>query len=794
MFKNYFKIAFRNIVHQKVFSSINIFGLAVGMACSMLILLWVQDELSFDKFHKNANDIYLVVRSKANDKMAVTSNLLAPALKQELPEIENSTSIMKLPEGFNFLIQNGDKGFEENVSFAASNLLDVLSFKLKKGDPSTVLTDPNSIVITEEMEKKYFGDEDAIGKPLTISGFGQKRIAKVSGILENIPSNSHLQTQNIIPIDWFHSIGIDFNQWNDQSFRTYIKIKNKYDVRELSSKIKACEVRHFSNQNTEILSYSLIPITKIHLYGNDIKFLEPTGDIKYVHIFLIVAIIILLIASINYMNLSTALSLKRTKEVGIKKTVGASRKSLILQFFGESLLLSFFALCFADLLVILFLPTFNQLAGKRLELSSNLPIFITISFLITVITGLISGCYPAIFLSSFQPIQILKGKLKIGSGSLFLRKGLVVFQFALSTIMIIATIVVFDQLSFIKNSNIGFNKNNLTCIKMTAEANSKYDVLKNELLKNPDILNISHSEAMSCRAWTKTVGINWRGKQPNEEKPVWLLHTDYNLASTYKIELSQGRFFSEQFPTDQTNAFVINEAAAKSMNLKSPLNEEIQVWGRKGKIIGVAKDFHFDSFHSAIEPLIMQIPNDNQKNSRLNMISIRFKTGTLYNSIAFIEKTWKDRMNDLPFNYYFYDESLNTLYRADQRLGSIFKYSTFFSIIIACLGLFGMASLSVEQRTKEIGIRKVLGASISNITFILSKEFLLWIVAANLFAWPVAYFFMNKWLQDFAYRIDLSIWMFLIAGISALMIGLAAVSFHSIKASIANPVEALRYE
>ena len=571
MFKNYFKIAFRNLIHQKVFSSINIFGLAVGMACTMLILLWVQDELSFDKFHKNADNIYLVIREKANDKTAVTSDLLAPALKQELPEIENSTCIMKLPAGMNFLIQNGDKGFEENVSFAASNLFDVLSFKLKKGDPATVLKDPNSVVITEELEKKYFGHEDAIGKPLTVSGFGQKHVAKVSGILENIPSNSHLQTQIILPNDWFQSSVMNLNDWQNQSFRTYIKLKNNNDVQVLSSKIKACEVRHFPNQNTEILSYSLIPLTKIHLFGNDIKYLESTGDIKYVRIFLIVAVFILLIASINYMNLSTAFSLKRTKEVGIKKTVGASRKSLLLQFFGESLLLSFFALCFAVLLVLLFLPAFNQLSGKRLELSSNLPVFITIAVLITLVTGLISGCYPAIFLSSLQPIQILKGKLKIGSGSLNIRKGLVVFQFALSTAMIIATIVVSNQLSFIRKSNLGFNKENLTCIKMSGDSNNKYEVLKNELLKNPDILNISHSEAMSSSAWTRTIGINWRGKQPNEEKPFWILHTDYDLALTYKIEMLQGRFFSEQFPTDQAGAFVINEAAAKSMGLKLPL-------------------------------------------------------------------------------------------------------------------------------------------------------------------------------------------------------------------------------
>ncbi|MGD1046413.1 MAG: ABC transporter permease [Bacteroidota bacterium] len=800
MFKNYFKIALRNLIRQKVFSSINIFGLAVGMACTILILLWVQDELSFDRFHKNAENIYLVLRGDSKEFSAVTSILLAPALKDELPEVANSTSFMPLPESMNILIQNGNNGFEENVSVADSNFFKMFSFIFRKGNPATALADPNSIVITEEIEKKYFGEEDALGKSLRITAFGKKYVMNVSGVLENMPFNSQIQGKIIIPASWFQSIvatvvGSNFDYWDNQSWQTYIQLKNQCDIQELSLKIKACEISHHPNQNAQTLNYSLLPLTKIHLYGNGIKFFRVTGDIKYVQIFIAIAIIILLIASINYMNLSTALSLKRTKEVGIKKTVGADRKTLMLQFFGESLLISCIALGFAVLLVWLFLPEFNHLSGKKLAIRYDEPYFISITFLITLLTGIISGCYPALFISSFQPIQILKGKLKLSSGSLYTRKGLVVFQFALSTIMIICTIVVFNQLSFIRNRNLGLDKENIICIRMMGDANSKYDVLKNELQKNSDLLSISRSESINSAGWGKTGGVYWEGKQNNEEKRFWMLNTDYDLESTFKIEMSQGRFFSKQYPTDQTNAFVINEAAAKSMGMKSPLNEDIQLWtGKKGKIIGVTKDFHFASLHTAVEPLIITFPKSSEQNLFYRILSIRVKSGTLYNSLAFIEKTWKEQMTDISLDYYFYDESLNAQYSADQRMGTIFKYFAFLSIVISCLGLFGLASLSAEQRTKEIGIRKVLGASTTNITLNLSKEFLIWIIASNIVAWPIAYYFMNRWLQDFAYRINIEWWVFFLAGFSALAIALLTVGYQAVRAAMANLVESLRYE
>jgi putative ABC transport system permease protein len=792
MFKNYFKITLRNLLRHKTFSFINIFGLAIGMACAVLILLWVQDELSYDKFFKDADNIYLVLRGNKEGPMAVTSKLLASALRTELPEVKKSTSFAQMPESIKFIIKNGNKGFEENIILADSNFFEMFPFKHSEGNLLTALSAPNSIVITKKAALKYFGSENVIGKPLEVSGLGGKTVMNVTGILENIPMRSHFQSEIIIPSSWFKTVGIDFDNWYNQSFQTFIQLQTNSDVQHLSSKIKQCEIKHFPNQNIKELQYSLIALSDIHLFGNNIKYLETTGDIKYVRIFIAIALIILLIASINYMNLSTALSLKRTKEVGIKKTIGANRNKLILQFFGESLFLSVIAYCLAILIVEIILHEFNLLSGKNLAIGFSEPFFIILSLIIVIVTGLISGCYPALFVSSFSPVQILKGKLKLSIGNQLTRKGLVVFQFVISIVIIISTFVVSNQLSFIRNSNLGFDKENLLCIRMSGDSNGKYDVLKNEFMKNPEIISIAHSEPVGGML-TRTIDIRWNGKPQNEDRPFYVLFLDYNLADTYKFKMSQGRYFSDQYATDKTSAFVINEAGAKSMGFTSPLNKEINMWGRTGKIIGVIKDFHFASFHTAIEPLILMMPNDKQA-SRLRITTIRFRSRTPEKLISSIEKTWREQMAGNPFDYYFLNDSLNKQYFSEMRMGTIFKYFSFLSILIACLGLFGLASISAEQRKKEIGIRKVLGASISNVSLILSRDFLILVAISNIIAWPVAYYLMNKWLEDFAYRIDTSWWMFILSGGIALLIALLTVSFQAIKAALANPVENLRYE
>jgi ABC-type antimicrobial peptide transport system permease subunit len=759
--------------------------------------MWVNDELSYNKFFKNVDCIYLVTSGDKDGCLALTSNLLSSALKDELPAISYATSYASSPENTKILIQNGNNTFEENFSIADSNFFNVFSFQFFRGSPANALSNPNSIVITKDIAEKYFGKEDAFGKMLTVTAFGVSRFIEVGGVIENIPLNSDFHRKIILPINWLKTVGIKNFGWGNQAYQTYIRLENKLnnkdDIKNLSSQIKACVLRHNKNQGQNV-NYSLLPLSEIHLYGDGIKFLNTTGDIKYVRIFIVISIIILLIACINYMNLTTALSLKRTKEIGIKKTVGADRKSLMVQFFGESLLMSFIALGFTVLLIELFLPGFNQLTDKKLLFRFSDSIFIGNILLITLLTGLLSGFYPAIFLSSFKPIHILQGKLKLSAASLFTRKGLVIFQFSLSIIMIISTIIVFNQLKFIRNSSLGFDKENLICVNITGDINKKYDVLKNELQKNRAILGVSRSESINSDGLSSTGDVYWSGMPPNEIKNFWVLYSDCDLASTLKIEMNQGRFYSDQYSTDKTNAFVINEAAVKSMGLKSPIGEKIHLRGRTGQIIGITKDFHFASFHTVIEPLIFMIPDSSQQNGRLRTLTIRFKSSMPNEIISYIENIWKEKLSGIPFNYYFYDDYLNTQYRSEMQMEIVFKYFSFLSILISSLGLLSLASISAAQRTKEIGIRKVLGASLLNIVSIFSIEFLKLIIIANIIAWPIAYYFMNKWLQDFAYRIKISWWVFVLSGGIALLIALLTVSYNAIKTATANPIKALRYE
>jgi ABC-type antimicrobial peptide transport system permease subunit len=799
MLKNYFKIAFRNLLRYKVFSLINIFGLSVGMACTILILLWVHDELSFDTFFKNSDRIYLVLRGENTGLAAVSSRLLGPALKEELPEVEKTGCYMPLPESFTCEIRNGDKVFEEQLAMADSSFFDLFSFSVKEGDPATMLRDPKSIVITEETARKYFGNETAAGKLVGVTVLGQQFTMKVSAVLNTIPANSDIQSQILFPMSLFETLGIKDYGWQNQSSQTYIQlthaIRDTNDIRDLSLRIKACELRHDPYEPSS-LNYSLLPLTEIHLHGSNVRFLllPSAGDIKYVQIFMAVALIILLIAVLNYVNLSTALSLKRTAEVGIRKAIGASRSSLMFQFLGESLFLALFALAFALILAEILIPEFNLLSGKKLSIRYSEPAFLGMVFLMTLFTGVVSGGYPALVLSSFTPVQMLKGKVRIKLGRFAIRKGLVVFQFALSIIMIACTIVVFNQLLFIRKSNLGFDKDNILCVRAGGEANSKYDVFKNEMQKDPDIISISHSEPLGNGELGRTLGVNWPEKTANEEIHFRLLHSDCDLASTYKLEMSQGRYFSAQYPSDATDAYVINEAAAKAMRLKSPLSEKIQVWGRNGTVIGVTKDFHFASFHSVIEPLIFRIPDKSDEGGRLTVISIRFKAGMPENTLAHLKEVWREQMKDIPLYYYFYDDALNAQYGSEHRMETIFKYFSFLSIVIASLGLFGLASLSAEQRSKEIGIRKILGATVTDISVILSKEFVLWVVVSNLIAWPISFYAMSKWLESFAYRVDLSWWVFVLAGLIAVVVALVTVGWHAIRAATANPVESLRYE
>jgi len=808
MFKNHFKIALRNMKRQKVFSFINISGLAIGMACVILIMLWVQDELSYDDFHENAENIYLVARGEGENFMAATSQMLAPALKSELPEVINAACYAQMPGNERFLIQYDDKSFEENACLVNSNFFEIFTFPFKRGNPAVSLAEPNSMVVTEATAQKYFGDEDALGKSVGMFLFGQKLSLKVTGVISNIPHNSHINTNVFISVDVLGVIGINWDHWDSQSPRTYIVVRDNCNIQELPQKIIACEKRNNRRARLSDLNYTLLPLRKIHLYGNSLEFLVTTGDIKYVIILTVIAVFILLIGIINYMNLSAALFLKRTREIGVKKVVGANRSVLALQLLGETLLLSVLALLSAVIIVRLFLPFFNQLSGKSLEIRYFETQTLLGLCLIALSTGLVSGIYPALFLSSFHPVNVIRGILNFNVKSENFRKGLVLFQFSLSIILIIGTIVVYKQLIFIRNSNVGYDKDNIVCLRMKGDANSNYNVLRNEILLNPDILSVSRSEPIEMNKMTRTTSIGWRGKRVNEEKHVWVFGTDYDFASTYNIHIIEGRYFSREFSSDKTAAYVINEKAAEMMGFKSSENaqgglwgrrgkvtgEELNLWGNKGEIIGVVKDFHFSSFHRAIEPLIIRIPDERRQNLFFRLLSIRFKPGTLHESLMYIEKKWNELNSGIPFDYHFINEALDAQYRADRRMGTISRYFSILAVFIACLGLFGLTSFSLEQKTKEIGIRKIVGASVSNITVLLSKEFLRWVLIANVIAWPIAYFAMNSWLQSFAYKTGLSWWIFIVSGVSAFIIALLTVVFQVMKSANTNPVETLRYE
>jgi len=577
--------------------------------------------------------------------------------------------------------------------------------------------------------------------------------------------------------------------WGNYSVTTYIRTQDNISRPQLEEKILACKEGHFPQEN---LSYSVLPITKIHLNTSDVGFFTTTGDIKYVYIFSAIAVIILLIACMNYMNLSNALSLKRSKEIGIKKTMGSSRGQVIQQYFGETFILVFIALFFSVFLVQICLPVLNYLSAKSLIVPYTNPQFILTLLGIVLSTSLISGIYPALFVSGFQPIKVLKGKFVSSPQSTNIRKGLVVFQFVLSILIVIVTITVFNQLRFIQSINLGYDKEHVVCATIKEDISNKYEAFKNEMLQSGNVLNVSRSENMQATGMSSTQGVDWPGKQ--QKFNTWVLDVDDEFAETYGIKMNEGRFYSRDFATDLTNGFVINQTAANEMGFENPIGQELTMWGRKGTIIGVTNDFHFSSLHNKIEPLIFHIPEPENVNRSYRVISMRIKPNSMPQSLDYIKKTWKTYFPNENIEYYFMDDKLKANYVSEARMGTLFKYFSFLVIFIACLGLYGLTAFTIEQKNKEIGIRKVNGAKVSEILTMLNKDFIKWVAIAFVIAAPIAYYAMNKWLENFAYKTTLSWWIFALAGVITLGIALLTVSWQSWRAASKNPIEALRYE
>jgi ABC-type antimicrobial peptide transport system permease subunit len=782
MIKNYLKITFRNIVKHKGYSFINIFGLAIGMAVSILILLWVHDELSFDRFHKNIETLHLVGLSQdystGQIRVPMSPAPLAPALKKEFPEIVDAARIQMCGD---VQLKYEEKGFMESGGcYADPSFLEMFTFPLMKGDAKFVLADPHSIVLTEATKKKYFGDKEAIGK---IINFQNEYNLTVTGIIENVPDNSSLDFDFIIPFEFIRKWGADLQLWGWNNYFTYVQLQQGMPYQQVSKKISGRIKQAEPDASSNLF---LHPFKRIHLYS-----LSGTGgNIRYVYIFTLVALFVLFIACINFMNLSTARSVKRGKEVSLRKVVGANRKQLIIQFFGESILFSIIALFLAVLMVELCLPVFNHFSNKNVTIILHGNPSILIGLLgITLFTGIISGSYPALLLSSFKPVQVLKGTLKLGKGSSLFRKVLVVTQFVFSIILIISTAVVYNQLDYLQNKNLGVNKENVIYLPLQGNIRTKYETVKNELLKNTDILSVTTSSHIPTRITSNTTAWDWEGKNPDEKVLMGITFFGYDYTKTFKMEMAQGRFYSEEFASDASQAAVVNEKAVNIMGIDSPVGKRLTLGSTPLKIVGVLKDFHFKSLHREIGPIVSVLDPTEQ-----HFMFIRINGENVSGAVNYIEKIYKKIEPGYPAVLAFLDDAFDQLYRSENRMGKLFKYFAFFAVFISCLGLFGLASFMGEQRTKEIGVRKVLGAKVAGIVLLFSREFTKWVLLANIIAWPAAYFAMTKWLDNFAYRSAIGVEVFILSAFLSLAIAFLTVSYQSIKAAIASPVKALKYE
>ena len=779
--KNYIKIAFRNFKRHKSSFFINIVGLSIGIACSILIMLWVVDELRYDKFHADINQVYQVMEHQNySDRIGTTIStpgILAPALKEEIPDIEYASTYTWQ---VNFLFTKGDKSWKERGIYARPDIFKILTIPLISGNIDKLLESPRSVVISEELAAKYFEGAQAVGESITING---DELHTVTGIFHKLPENSTIQFDYVLPFkDW-----LAYNEWGttwgSNGPRTIVKLVNNVDVSELNIKIRDF-IRAKEDSNVDLFVY---PFADRYLYGSFENGQLMGGRIEYVRLFSIVAMFILLIACINFINLSTAKASLRAKEIGVRKSIGASRGSLISQFISESMIITFFSLILSMIMVQLVMPVFNNLTDKSIVIDYTHPLFLSGLLVTALLTGLLAGGYPAFYLSSFEAIKTLKGRITSKSGELFARKGLVVFQFTMSVILIISSLVVYRQIQYVQTRNLGYDKENLVRFALEGDARSGWDAFKNQMASIPGVQNISRSNSSFLGRSSTTSGLNWPNKDPATQILFENISSDHGLIETLGFELLDGRTFSEEFGAD-TARIIINQKAAKVMNLENPVGEYITLWGDQVQIIGLVKDFHFRSLRSEISPLFFRLTDSGY------WAYARTQSDNIQRTLNEMEEVYKTFNPIYPFDYKFRDQEYETLYRSEQRIGGFAKYFSIFAVIISCLGLFGLSAFTAERRAKEIGVRKVLGASVQNLVLLLTKDFTKLVVAAILIAIPFSWWMMNLWLSDFAYQIQLQWWMFMLAAVLALLVSWLTVSWQSIKAALANPVDSLSSE
>jgi len=809
MLKNYFKVAFRSLWKNKGYSAINIFGLAIGIGTCLLISLYVLDELSYDKFNKNASRIYRIdadIKFGGDEqKLAVCPDPMAFTMVKDYPEVENAVRFRNYGPS---LVKKGNENIkEEKIIYADSTLFDVFTLPMISGNPKKALAEPNTVVITENIARKYFNSTNVVGKVLR---FDNKNDYKITGVIKQVPRNSHFNFDFFIALAGVEEA--NRNVWLSFNFNTYLLLRKDADVASFQKKFdrimakymwpQAEEFMHINQEDFKksgnYINLSLTPLTAIHLRSDRIAELAPNSDVQVVYIFSIIAVFILLVACINFMNLSTARSANRAKEVGVRKVLGTQRKNLISQFLTEAVVMSLIAFVFAVGIALLLLPYLNGLALKNLSFSvSEHPFLFPTLIAFAIIIGLLAGSYPAWYLSAFRPIQVLKGTIAGGFKRSYLRSGLVVFQFFISIVLIIATIIIYNQLNYIRNKRLGFNKEQVILIRDTYALDKQMETFKQEVLKYPEILSGTKSGYLPVsNSGRDNESLFAEGHIENDKAvstQFWTVDQDY--IKTMGMEIIQGRDFSKEFATD-SSAIILNETAVKLFGFSdNPIGRKVtEITDINAKtthdytVIGVVKNFNFESLRQNIGALCMRVGNE------AGTISFRMKTTDVAQTISHIKSIWKKMAPNEPFTYSFLNDEFDNMYRSEQRSGKIFISFAVLAIVIACLGLFGLAAYAAEQRTKEIGIRKVLGATVGNIVGMLSKDFLKLVIIASLIAFPVAWWFMNKWLQDFAYRIHIGWWVFVLAAFVSVFIAIITVSFQAVKAALANPVKNLRTE
>ncbi|MFD0765093.1 ABC transporter permease [Mucilaginibacter lutimaris] len=811
MFKNYIKTAYRSLYKNKGFTAINILGLALGLATCLLIVFYVVDELSYDRYNTKASRIFRVNEDlklgENNVQYAVAMPPLAKTLKAEYPYVEDATRIKAA--GTTHVKKGSINIVENKVGFVDANIFNVFTLPMIDGDPKTALLEPNTVVITESTAKKYFNTVNAVGKAIV---FNDKENFKVTGVVKDLPKQSHFNFDFFVSLESFPDSRS--NEWLRSDFSTYVLLKDAKDSKKLTASFPAflqkfsgaqmqselgMSIAQFEKSGSHFKLY-LTALTDIHLTSNLTGELSANSSSQYIYIFSAIAVFILLIACVNFMNLSTARSSNRAREVGVRKVMGSSRKDLIFQFLAESIMITLVATVIAITAAAMLLPAFNQLSGKEIVLTVDTLKWMMPSLLaIVLIIGSLAGSYPAFFLSAFQPIDVLKGKLATGFKGGGLRSFLVVFQFFVSILLIIGTLVIYNQLNFIQTKNLGYNRNQVLVVKNLGELNQQAKVFKQELTELPGIKEATMTGFLPTNGWRNT-RIYFKDTNFDQKKSLfpqsWEVDADY--IPTMDMKIVKGRNFSNEMITDST-AVIINEAAAKFLGFADPINKSIyQSKGgeRKGstpnirecRIIGVVKDFHFNSLREKIEPIVLTYGQNN------GALAIRVSTSNITGLMAQIKDKWNSLSPGVQIDYSFMDQDFDASYRSEQRIGTIFVIFTSLAIIIACLGLFGLAAYAAEQRTKEIGIRKVLGADVSVIVAMLSKDFIKLVCIAIITASPLAWYVMNKWLQDFAYRVTIHWWVIAAAGVGALLIAFVTISFQSVKAALANPVDSLKNE